>query len=224
MTLAPHSRHAARRGFLGRLTAGAAALGSLLAGTTSAQAQSPASGPLRHEADDWMDTLPRGHRLVFDAVSPVGAEASRWWANNFLLSNESGYGVDAGKVGVIIVLRHNATAFAYSDAMWAKYGPAFAESMGPLVDPSTGRAPTTNLANQGRATLDALTAQGVHVAYCGMATRRLAGAAAKATGGDVDAIYQELMRHVVRNAHFAPAGIVALSRAQERGYTFAYGG
>lgn len=213
----------ARRGFLGRVTAGAAAVAGLLgAGATVLRAQ--AASTRRHAADDWMDTLPRGHRLVFDAVSPDGAEASRWWANNFFLANKTGYGVEAQDIGVILVLRHNATAYAYNDAMWAKYGAAFASSMDDLVDPSTQKAPTVNLANRGRATLEALAGQGVHVAFCGMATRRLAGDAARLTGGNVDAIHEELLRNAVRNAHVAPAGIVALSRAQERGYTFAYGG
>jgi hypothetical protein len=35
-------------------------------------------------------------------------------------------------------------------------------------------------------------------------------------------INEELIANIVTNAHMVPAGIVAVSRAQERGYTFAY--
>jgi intracellular sulfur oxidation DsrE/DsrF family protein len=38
----------------------------------------------------------------------------------------------------------------------------------------------------------------------------------------VDDIIKELTEHLVPNSHMVPAGIVAVSRAQERGYTFSY--
>ena len=57
-----------------------------------------------------------------------------------------------------------------------------------------------------------------------MATRRLAGLAAKATGGTTDAVVEELGKNLVRNAHLTPAGIVAVGRAQERGFVFGYAG
>ena len=41
-------------------------------------------------------------------------------------------------------------------------------------------------------------------------------------GGNADAIYRELTGHLLANAHMVPAGIVAVNRAQERGYTFSY--
>jgi hypothetical protein len=64
----------------------------------------------------------------------------------------------------------------------------------------------------------------VHFAVCQIATRRLAGVIATATGATPDAVYDELTGHMVPNSHMAAAGIVALSRAQERGYTFADAG
>ena len=39
--------------------------------------------------------------------------------------------------------------------------------------------------------------------------------------GTPDAIFAELSANLVANAHLAPAGIVAVNRAQERGYTLA---
>jgi hypothetical protein len=42
------------------------------------------------------------------------------------------------------------------------------------------------------------------------------------SGGKVDDVLKELTGHLVPNARMVPAGIVAVSRAQEHGYTFSY--
>jgi len=47
---------------------------------------------------------------------------------------------------------------------------------------------------------------------------------ARSSGGTADAVFEELGKNLVRNAHLTPAGIVAVGRAQERGFTFGYGG
>jgi intracellular sulfur oxidation DsrE/DsrF family protein len=57
-----------------------------------------------------------------------------------------------------------------------------------------------------------------------MATRRFAGAIAAAQKLDVEAVYKELTSNLIRNSHMVPAGIVAVNRAQERGYAFADAG
>jgi hypothetical protein len=54
---------------------------------------------------------------------------------------------------------------------------------------------------------------------CQMATRFFAGPLAQGTGGNADAVYNELVANLVGNSHMAAAGIVAVNRAQERGYT-----
>jgi hypothetical protein len=57
-----------------------------------------------------------------------------------------------------------------------------------------------------------------------MATRFFAGAIAGETGGDADAVYEELASNLIPNSHMMAAGIIATSRAQERGYVFLYAG
>ncbi len=59
-------------------------------------------------------------------------------------------------------------------------------------------------------------------AVCQMASRGLAGSIAGSTGGNTDAVYNELVANVLTNSHMAPAGIVAVNRAQERGYSFVH--
>ena len=76
------------------------------------------------------------------------------------------------------------------------------------------------LPNRGN-TVDSLLKMGVHLAVCSTATRGIAGAIAEATGGNTDAIFNELVSNLVStNARMVPAGIVAVNRAQERGYSF----
>jgi intracellular sulfur oxidation DsrE/DsrF family protein len=47
---------------------------------------------------------------------------------------------------------------------------------------------------------------------------------ARSTGGSADAVFEELGKNLVKNAHLTPAGIVAVGRAQERGFAFGYAG
>ena len=170
-----------------------------------------------------MDALPTAHRMVFDAISAEGCDDIRHYASNVLVANRTGYSLESRDIGVIIILRHNATPFAYNDAMWAKYGSTFAQEM-KLVDPKTQKAPVANPGNVDGETLDGLSAQGVQFGACAMATRRFAGLAARGTGVTTDAILEELGKNLIRNAHLTPAGIVAVGRAQERGYAFGYAG
>jgi intracellular sulfur oxidation DsrE/DsrF family protein len=222
----------ARRSFLSRLGLGMTAVGATLRpGVASAQTPAPGGRfqPARHALDDWFDQLPGQHRFVFDTTQFEGLGWSMLFANNFFLANQTGYGLGDHDLAVVIVVRHNSTVFAFNDGMWAKYGATMAER-GNVKDPVTKQAPTVNLYNAAALagqllslgnTLDGLLKRGVHLAVCQMATRRVAGAIAQATRGTADAIYTELTSNLVGNSHMVPAGIVAVNRAQERGYTFA---
>jgi hypothetical protein len=209
----------ARRRFLARLGIGTAALGALAGSALPAAAQSKEM-PRRHEVDDWMDSLPTAHRMVFDAFTAAGLDDVSHYASNVFMANHTGYGLESRDVGVILILRHNATPYAFNDAMWAKYGGAFAAEPKPG---DTAKAPNTNTALGGEG-LDALSALGAHFGVCGMATRRFAGLAARSSGSTADAVVEELGRNLIRNAHLTPAGIVAVGRAQERGFAFGYAG
>lgn len=214
---------AARRSFLSRLTVGAAAFGGVAGAAPLAAAQSTAFQPAKHPQDDWLDTLPGKHRLVLDVTSPAGADEVSRFADNFFGANKNGYGLDPGDLAVVVILRHHATPFAFTDAMWAKHGAALSEAL-TFTDPKTHQAPKTNVYNGPGSTFDSLLGRGVHVAVCGMATRFFAGLAAGKAGMTADAVYRELVANLVRNSHVVPAGIVAVNRAQERGYTFGYVG
>jgi len=222
----------ARRSFLSRLGVGMTAVGATL-GSSAVTAQAPAPGarwqPARHAQDDWLDQLPGQHRLVFDTTSPAGFGSAMLYTNNYFLANQNGYGLGNTELAVVIVVRHNSTQFAYNDAIWAKYGVMLTQPTN-FNDPETKQAPKINIFNSPTrvgslpslgTTLDSLLKKGVHIAVCQLATRRFAGAIAQATSGNADSIYSELTANLVGNSHMVPAGIVAVNRAQERGYSSA---
>jgi len=206
-----------RRSFLTRLNAGAASVAALaMGGVAMAQVKSaPASRwePARHDKDDWMDQIPGKHRLVFDTITEDRLKDTLLFANNFLIVNRSDYGLENKDLAVIIVVRHLSTSFGYTNEMWAKYGGSM------MGRPASGDPKDAPKANAHAAPMEALAKQGVQFAVCSMATRATAGFIARAAGATPDAIFAELTANLLTNARTVPAGIVALNRAQERGYS-----
>jgi len=204
-------RSSERRSFLTRFNAGAASLAALaMGGLAMAQVKSAPAGrfePARHDKDDWMDQMPGKHRLVIDTTSADGFRDGLLFASNFMLANRNDYGLQNQDMAVIVVARHLSTEFGFNDAMWAKYGAALQAKESPKVNPQA-----TSLAS--------LATQGVQFAVCSMATRRLAGTIAKAVNGNADTIFNEISANLVSNGRMVSAGIIAVNRAQERGYTF----
>jgi intracellular sulfur oxidation DsrE/DsrF family protein len=214
----------ARRSFLTGMGAGMTVLGAAAAviSPASAEAQTAADThyePARHSQDDWLDQIPGKHRCVFDTTTAEGASAAGLYAGNYFTANQNGYMLRDSDLAVVIVLRHNSTPFAYNDSIWAKYGAPIAQQMGNFVDPRTKQAPIINVY---RTTLEGLIKRGLHLAVCQMATRNFAGSIARATGGNTDAVNEELIANLLGSSHMVPAGIVAVNRAQERGYTFVH--
>ena len=223
-----NSTHRARRSMLSGIGAALAAF-SLRTQPVQAQSESGAKPfrPARHAQDDWMDSLPDKHRTVIDCAAAAAAGTGVFYANNIFTANRNGYQLADGDVAVIVVLRHEATAFAYSDAIWAKYGSVLG-SMGKVSDPRTNQPPTVNplnsrefgsaMTNNG-VTASALASRGAHFGICDMATNRIAGVIAAAVKSTPPDIYKELVANLLPNGHMVAAGVVAVNRAQERGYT-----
>ena len=208
-----------RRSFFTRFNAGAASLAAFaIGGVVMAQQKSAAAvrwEPARHDKDDWMDSLPGKHRMVIDTTSADGFRNGLLFAGNFILANHDDYGLENQDQAVIVVARHLSTGYAYNNDMWAKYGASLA------APPASADAPATEppKPHPSAASLATLSKQGVQFAVCAMATRRLAGMIARAVGGNADTINSELIANLATNGRMVPAGIVAVNRAQERGYT-----
>ena len=218
----------ARRSMISGL--GAAAVGVALGAKPSA-AQTAGSGgrfqPARHQQDAWLDSVAGKHRTFIDASTPRGAGEAILYANNLYESNKSGYTLAESDVVVVACMRHFATPFAYNDAMWKKYGKNFS-MMIEFTDPKTKQAPSTNLLNSGGYgmalpnlgnTIDSVVKRGTRFAVCDMATHFFASQLAMATKGNADAIYKELVANLIPNSRMVAAGVLAVNRAQEYGYT-----
>jgi hypothetical protein len=221
-----------RRSFLSQVGVTAAAIGLAAPDVAHAQTSGARFQPARHTQDDWLDSLPGKHRLYLDALTGPGAGDALLFAGNFLNMSKAGYSLNDNDNAVVICFRHFATPFAWSDAIWAKYGGPFTELV-KLNDPKTMKAPTVNLytkadygmqLNNLGTTIDELIKRGVHFAVCDAATHFIAGHIAEGTKGNADAIYKELTAATIANSHYVAAGIIATDRAQERGYALAHCG
>src|SRR6186713_2519609 len=117
-----------RRGFLGMIASGAAAIGlSTLVAPLQLNAQQKTdtkSAPAtKSEADFWFDKVKGTHRVVYDATHPHEIFPFAW-PLVFILTN-SATGSSEADCGVVVVLRHDAIGYAFQDKMWEKYN--FAE-------------------------------------------------------------------------------------------------
>jgi intracellular sulfur oxidation DsrE/DsrF family protein len=219
-----------RRSFVSRLGSGIAAFGAALgAHAATVQAQTPAAGawqPMRHPADQWFDNIPGKHRTFLDTISAHGVGEALHFASNIFTTSKSGYGLEPGDLAIVICLRHGSTAFAFNDAIWSKYGEALSAQTR-VADSQSSAASTKNpynLESRRDETFDAMIKLGVQFAVCDKSTQGVAGSLARRTQGQSDAVYKELVAHVIGNAHMVPSGIVAVGHAQEHGYAYAYCG
>jgi intracellular sulfur oxidation DsrE/DsrF family protein len=224
----------ARRSFLARFGAATAAFGATFGARSDdvrADAQSPAASnaryaPVRHPQDDWLDQLPGKHRFFFDVTTTPGLVDAMQFVGNFYEANKSDYDLAPADLAVIVCLRHNAAPFAYNDAIWKKYGETLArraeyvdqrnKDVAPAANPYTPVAAADAARVRG---LAGLVKNGVRFAVCNISTNGIAGMIARAVDGKRDDIYKELAANLIPNARLVPAGILAVNRAQERGYS-----
>ena len=199
-----------RRSFLSRFTAGAALFGAAGAETVRASRWEAAT----HPQDDWFDQVPGKHRVCFDTwMADPFPDAVRF-AGNYMKVNKDVYDLSDRDIALVIVVRHKTAPFAFTDAMWAKYGKAFSDRM-MFTDPKTHQVPSTNIY---AGELGDLVREGVHFAVCNLTTRAYSKIIADQSRTSEDAVYKELTGNTIGNCHFVPAGIVAVTRAQEHGY------
>ncbi len=183
--------------------------------------------PARHDEDNWLDKNQAKHRIVFDSIASDSLGEALAFAANYYAANRNDYKLENADLGVVIVLRHRSALFGFNDAVWAKYGEPIA-ARAKFEDPKTKHAPKTNLfnatgygeqlSNRG-VTLEGLGRFGAQFAVCKLSTRANASVIANATGGKAEEIFEEISANLIPNACLVPAGIVAVNRAQERGYT-----
>ena len=217
----------ARRGFLGRLAAGAAALA---AGFGSGRLGAQSTAPVRdtHEHDRWLDALTAPHRQIYDVVTPAGSVGMSY-ARNFINASNDAYGAADSEVNVVVSLRHSAIPFALKDEIWARYqlGKYFE-----VKDPATKAPAARNIhggrtgatASRNSASVLALQSRGVVFTVCGMAFKYHVGELAKREGTTPEAVRADWEAGMLPGTIIVPAGVIAVNRAQERGFSYVYAG
>ena len=207
-----------RRALIAGLGAMAAAgtVGVRTAGAQERSAQAPFS-PTLHEPDAWMSAMGGKHRVVLYVTSPEGLPDVIRFAGNLFTGHKNGYGVEEADVKLIICVRHAATAYGYSDAIWSKYGK--------VLDGRASPPPSANPFNSGeRMQLSDLAKRGVQFMVCGTASRAISGRIATSEGSNAEAVYKEMVAGLIPNARIVAAGVVGVVHAQERGFALLHVG
>lgn len=208
----------ARRSLLGGL--GVAALASVALGSSQAGAQenTPKFEPKRHALDAWMDSLPGDHRVFIDTDSTAGGTNALRYASNIMNAHVNAYEGKDADMAIVICYRHASTPLGYNNAMWEKYGKNLV-SMGRITQ-KEGEAPLTS--NPQLETITQQAQRGMHFAVCNSASTFIAGTIARETGQEAATVLAELTANLIPNGHMVPAGVMAVTRAQEYGYSFLY--
>jgi intracellular sulfur oxidation DsrE/DsrF family protein len=220
-----------RRTVIAGLGAAAVTLGGLRSTNSRAHADAPTPAdapPTPAEQEAWLDKPQAQHRILFDTTTSSGLGQALAFADVYFSSYKTGYGVDANDLSVLIVLHHFSTPFGFDDVIWSKYGKPLSDKGDYVVDPRTKRAPALNVYNSkaidtlrnNGVTLDRLSEEGARFAVCDVATHGIADLLSGITHQHAETMYTELTGHLIRNAVLVPAGIVAVDRAQEHGYSY----
>jgi intracellular sulfur oxidation DsrE/DsrF family protein len=221
-----------RRGFLGRLAAGAAALGlgSLVAPFEAAAAPRDAATPPSADPafETWLNKITGKHKMIFDVPEPNDGFAMIW-ARVFLNTTNESYGTTDADNSAVIVLRHSGIPFAMKHDRWAKY--KFGETF-KINDPAT-KAPAVRNPLMGMKAgefpipgvgIDELLGRGVLVGVCNIALTFNAMRLAPSVKMDAAAVKQEWVASLWPGTIVVPSGVIAVNRAQEKGCAYCFAG
>jgi len=218
-----------RRGFLGRVAAGAAAVGlSSLVTPLGLVAESRAVDDPSFEA--WLNKINGKHKQMYDAPE-VNGGFGLVWARVFLNSANETYGSTDADNTAVVVLRHFAAPLALSDAMWAKY--KFGDMLKVTDSRTNAPALRNTFAHQLPAEqlipgtgVDDLLAKGVLIGVCNVALTVIAGMVAKTAGAPAtgDSVKREFLANLIPGVQVVPSGVLAVNRTQEKGCTYCFAG
>jgi len=220
-----------RRGFLGRLAAGAAALGlgGLVAPAEAAAERRVAPRtPANPEFEAWLNKMTGKHKMLYDMPEPNSGFGFAW-ARIFLNTTNETYGTTDAENTVVIVLRHNAIPFGMKSDMWPKYklGEAFkindaatnaAAARNPFAYVKPGDLPFPGMA------VDELVAKGVLFGICNMALTFYSAQMAKKTAMQAETINKDWVANLLPGVQVVPSGVIAINRAQEKGCAYCFAG
>ena len=212
-----------RRGFIGNIATGAAAIGLA---TFTGSLQPLKASPLFSTADlsdaeDVFRNLKGKHRIVYDVPKAVGLFPFAW-SRVFLLTNMA-TGTPEKDNNVVVVLRHSGIPYAFEDRLWEKYN--FAEffnvqtnqkplTRNPFWKPAKG---TYKLPGIGEVAIgiNELQESGVQFVVCNAAITVNSAAYAEKFNMDPATVKKDWESGLLPGVTVVPSGVWALGRAQE---------
>jgi intracellular sulfur oxidation DsrE/DsrF family protein len=233
MTNADLNQKTHRRGFLGTIAAGAAALGmSTLASPLPLSAEGLMPHADAEDADAWFNKINGKHRVIFDVIRPNDVFPFAW-PKVFLLTNQA-TGTPEKENSVVVVLRHEGICYAFQDSLWAKYklGEMFKaddpKTKAPSVrnpfwmpKPGDFQVPGLGPVDIG---INQLMDSGVMFCVCDVALTVYSAVVAQSMGQDAGAIKKEWVANLLPGIQIAPSGVWAVGRAQEHKCSYIYAG
>lgn len=218
---------ASRRGFLGKMVAGATAIGVSTVMNPLKAAETAFSSATGPEIENWFNKIKGKHRVVFDGPEFNGGMPLAF-PRVFQLTNNQ-VGVSNEDLGIVIVFRHNAVGLGLDNTMWQKY--KLGEVFG-IDDPRTGKPSERNFFWQpaqgeleipGMA-INELQNSGALFCLCEMAILHYSGVVSKKLGLEHETVRKDWLAHILPGVQPVPSGVFAVNRSQEHGCSYCFAG
>lgn len=207
-----------RRGFLGRLAAGAVAIaaGGLMT-KAAAELRSSANSPWD---DSWMTRIKGKHRQLFDAME-VNSGFPLAMTYLWMQTNHDAYNMKMNELSAVVVLRHAAVIMAMNDTIWAKYKIGEVNN---ITDPLTGKPAERNIFAAAKgfplpplpdAAIEKLRDAGAIFCACNVAMSVNSGNLGEKIGVAKDVAMQEWIAGLLPGVTRVPSGVLAVGKAQD---------
>jgi len=224
-----------RRGFLGSIATGAAAMSIASLSPLQQLHASPETShiPNPDDPEKIFKDLNGKHRIVFDVTEPVWLVPFAW-PRVFLVTNIA-TGTPEKENNVIVVLRHGAIPYAFEDRLWEKYkfGDFFKvkNDKGETLTKNAFWKPpqgTFNLPGFGVVPLgiNELQDSGIKFVVCNAAMTEYSAVWAMQNNAKAEDVKKDWESGVLPGVTIVPSGVWAVGRAQENkcAYCFAPAG
>jgi hypothetical protein len=213
-----------RRDFIGTIVSGAAAFGlSSVVAPLNAGAENIAAANDPNDAEKWMSQIKGKHKMVFDWTKHNNGAVLGWALA--LMDAYNAKGIPDTDLSVLIVLRYATAPLAISDPLWAKYG--FGKRI-ELKDPETKEFALKNLyakcATEDDNCIELFQKRGGLVCVCNHSIEGSSEGLAAQLNLNKEDVLKEFMDNMLPGIQLVPAGIWAVSHAQELGCTFCSAG
>ena len=218
-----------RRDFLGKIAAGAAAVGiATLAAPIKAVSETEFAFKNADDPEAWLAKIKGKHRIAFDCTEPHDVFPFAW-PKVFLMTNG-----EAKDCGVVVILRHNAIPYALGNELWEKY--KFGEffkiddplTKAPAVrntfwEPKPGDYAVPGIGNVDIG-INQLQQDGVMFCACDVAMTVFSAVFAGKMNQDANEIKREWVAGVLPGIQRGPSGGWAGGRTQEHGCSYCFAG